>query len=103
MSDLNLKLTQTQFKFLLELSRSIPTVFAGDPDEVIVEQLPPESVGPAKKAIQQTSGELAQVVHLNPELGVTSGHLDQGGHGLQCREHSPRIVNRRPGQSYWRP
>ncbi|KAG0637605.1 hypothetical protein HOY80DRAFT_1138202 [Tuber brumale] len=73
MSDLNLKLTQTQFKFLLELSRSIPTVFAGDPeDEGLVEQLPVENIEPAKKTIRQTSNESAQVVHLNPELGVGS-------------------------------
>ncbi|PWW77256.1 DUF1162-domain-containing protein [Tuber magnatum] len=72
MSDLNLKLTQTQLKFLLELSRSIPTVFADDPNEEIVEQLPAENMEPAKKAIQQTSEESAQVVHLNPELGVSS-------------------------------
>lgn len=73
MSDLNLKLTQTQFKFLLELSRSIPAVFASDPgDEEIVEQLPAGNREPAKKTIRQTNKESAKVVHLNPELGVNS-------------------------------
>lgn len=75
MSDLNLKLTQTQFKFLLELSRSIPTVFVGEPDdEEIIEELPPESAESAKKATRTADKGpgSARPIHLNPELGVNS-------------------------------
>ncbi|KAH8145466.1 uncharacterized protein LAJ45_10436 [Morchella importuna] len=76
MSDLNLKLTQTQFKFLLELSRSIPAVFAGELDEEnVIEELPSETSEPAKEVMaekNQESSKSDQAVHLNPELGVGS-------------------------------
>lgn len=72
MSDLNLKLTQNQYKFLLDLSRSIPAVFAGDPDDIedIVEQLPKETAEPAKSFLRDQGDSLQDVVHLNPELGL---------------------------------
>lgn len=75
MSDLNLKLTQTQFKFLLELSQSIPAVFAGEPeDENVIDELPLEMSEPAREVMQQTNDTSASdsVVHLRPELGVGS-------------------------------
>lgn len=73
MSDLNLKLTQTQFKFLLELSQSIPAVFAGEPeDETVIDELPLETSEPAREVMQQTDDalKLDTVVHLRPELGI---------------------------------
>lgn len=73
MSDLNLKLTQTQFKFLLELSQSIPAVFAGEPeDETVIDELPLETSEPAREVMQQTDDALKSdtVVHLRPELGI---------------------------------
>lgn len=75
MSDLNLKLTQTQFKFLLELSRSIPIVFAGEPeDEDVTKELPSETSEPAMEVIRETeeTPKSDQIVHLYPELGVGS-------------------------------
>lgn len=75
MSDLNLKLTQTQFKFLLELSQSIPAVFAGEPeDENVIDELPSETAEPAREVLQQTkdASNSGTVVHLHPELGVGS-------------------------------
>ena len=78
MSDLNLKLTQNQYKFLLDLSRSIPGVFAGDSedDHEIAEQLPEEAKEPAKAQLGEpekaadNGGGGGKVVHLNPELGT---------------------------------
>ncbi|KAF8254179.1 hypothetical protein K440DRAFT_652243 [Wilcoxina mikolae CBS 423.85] len=74
MSDLNLKLTQNQYKFLLELSRAIPGVFAGDAEheDQIVEQLPKETAEPAKSVVDFQDGapDSGKVVHLNPELGT---------------------------------
>jgi len=78
MSDLNLKLTQNQYKFLLELSRSIPGVFAGESEDErgIVEQLPEQTKEPAKSQLVElekrvnTDGRDGKVVHLNPELGT---------------------------------
>lgn len=75
MSDLNLKLTQTQFKFLLELSQSIPAVFSGEPeDENIIDELPSETAEPAKEVMHQKedASKSDKVVHLHPELGVGS-------------------------------
>jgi vacuolar protein sorting-associated protein 13A/C len=75
MSDLNLKLTQNQYKFLLELSRSIPAVFAGDSEDTtkVAEELPEETSEPAKAqlAIGSDSSEDGKLVHLNPELGTS--------------------------------
>lgn len=80
MSDLNLKLTQTQFKFLLELSQSIPAVFAGEPeDENVIDELPLETSEPAREVMQQTddSSKSDTIVHLRPELGVESNTWTQ--------------------------
>jgi vacuolar protein sorting-associated protein 13A/C len=75
MSDLNLKLTQNQYKFLLELSRSIPAVFAGDPENTaeVAEELPQETSEPAKAQlrIEGESSNEGKLVHLNPELGTS--------------------------------
>lgn len=80
MSDLNLKLTQTQFKFLLELSQSIPAVFAGEPeDENVIDELPLETSEPAREIMHQTDdvSKPDTIVHLRPELGVESNTWTQ--------------------------
>lgn len=77
MSDINLKLTQNQYKFLLELSRAIPGVFAGDLESTdqIAEQLPKETSKPATAILEPQGGapDYGKVVHLNPELGTGPG------------------------------
>ncbi|MCJ1294226.1 hypothetical protein MMC34_005783 [Xylographa carneopallida] len=52
MSPVNLRVAQTQLKFLLELSQSIPAAFATDPDEdekKVLQELPKSTVEPAKR------------------------------------------------------
>ncbi|KAE8441399.1 hypothetical protein EG329_004988 [Mollisiaceae sp. DMI_Dod_QoI] len=78
MTDFNVRITQTQLKFLLELSRSVPAAFAVDPDEdeqQAVEDVPKQTAKKAK-AIQQQSSESSDdssaLVDLGPELGVDS-------------------------------
>ena len=74
MSDLNLKLTQTQYKFLLQLSQSIPTVFAGDIEEEESANKPPT---PALSIPEDTEADTGSVVEysadMRPELGVAPG------------------------------
>src|SRR5579871_2959575 len=77
MSDLVMKLSQSQLQILLDLSRSIPTVFAGEPvaittskpaavDETLPQQAPPPTDLPNNKYVAPAS-------NLHPELGVISG------------------------------
>lgn len=78
MSDINLKLTQTQYKFLLELSRSIPAVFAGEPvdgDDLIHDlPTPDQSVRDALDSDYETDKEdPTKAVDLHPELAVGPG------------------------------
>ncbi|KAF1991838.1 vacuolar protein sorting-associated protein 13 [Aulographum hederae CBS 113979] len=79
MSNINLKVTQDQLKFILELSRSIPAAFATEADEVVEDdlerELPDETVKPAlkasatdKKDIQKKSEKPS--ADLKPELGT---------------------------------
>lgn len=52
MSNINLRITPEQMKFALELSRSIPTAFAMDPDtleEDLHQELPESTTEPAKR------------------------------------------------------
>ena len=52
MTPVNLRISQTQVKFLLELSQSIPAAFATDPDtneEEAMRELPRSTVEPAKE------------------------------------------------------
>ena len=52
MSPINLQVSQTQLKFLLELSKTIPGAFSADPEETeeeAIRELPEETVEPAKK------------------------------------------------------
>ncbi|KAF2103644.1 vacuolar protein sorting-associated protein 13 [Rhizodiscina lignyota] len=77
MSDINLKITQEQLKFALELSRSIPAAFQTDPDEDIQEEveeeLPDATVQPARALTDQEESEKNKQLKptiQNPELGT---------------------------------
>ncbi|KAI7043547.1 vacuolar protein sorting-associated protein 13 [Hortaea werneckii] len=79
MSNINLRLTEAQLKFIMELSRNIPQAFALESDEEMEEEVDqdlPESLvenaeraqsNGEKKSIK--SGEEAETQHLGPELG----------------------------------
>lgn len=57
MSPINLRIAQTQLKFLLELSKTIPGAFAGDDEDVeeeLQEELPESTVMSARSATEQS-------------------------------------------------
>ncbi|GAM87826.1 hypothetical protein ANO11243_058540 [Dothideomycetidae sp. 11243] len=64
MSNINLKVTEAQLKFLMELSKSIPEAFSTDPDESIEEdvedELPESTVEPAKAVLASPTEEKEQ-------------------------------------------
>ncbi|KAF2089652.1 vacuolar protein sorting-associated protein 13 [Saccharata proteae CBS 121410] len=76
MSDINLRLTQEQMRFLLELSRTIPAAFATEPDEVVEEsverELPSSTVKPARQLTGKDSppSNDQTVASQSPELGT---------------------------------
>ncbi len=54
MSPINLCIAQTQLKFLMELSQTVPNAFASDPEDTeegILEELPESTVEPAKEIV----------------------------------------------------
>ncbi|KAI9714321.1 MAG: hypothetical protein M1820_000282 [Bogoriella megaspora] len=78
MSNINLRITQEQLKFILELSRSIPAAFAMEPGEVleeeIEEELPDDTLQPAKQITSsQPTGKVQSTApsprSQGPELG----------------------------------
>jgi vacuolar protein sorting-associated protein 13A/C len=75
MTDFNLRITQTQLKFLLELAKSVPAAFAIDSEEneqEAAENVPKSTLKKAK-AIQHRKHESKDdntLVDLGPELGV---------------------------------
>lgn len=74
MSPINLRIAQTQLKFLLELSRTVPNAFATDPDaneEEVLQELPKSIVEPAKAITEQTKEDtdVKSPSHQGPELG----------------------------------
>lgn len=79
MSNLNLRVTQAQLKFILELSRSIPAAFAMESDEEmesdVEEELPDSAVQPAKAIADSTGLKKTEddkqitSTHQGPELG----------------------------------
>lgn len=82
MSNINLRVSEAQLKFILELSRSIPAAFATDPDEEIdedvKEELPDSTVKTAKaitnapSSNDESSDEKPESpTHLGPEIGST--------------------------------
>lgn len=78
MTDLKLRISQTQLKFLLELSRSIPNAFAGDKDEeaLTAEDVPKEISEQAKQIEPSNNKSDTQnntEVSLGPELKAKPG------------------------------
>ncbi|KAI7403002.1 vacuolar protein sorting-associated protein 13 [Hortaea werneckii] len=79
MSNINLRITEAQLKFMMELSRNIPEAFALESDEEMDEEvdqdLPETLVENAERAQSNgekksiKSGEEAEAQHLGPELG----------------------------------
>lgn len=80
MSNMNLKLTQEQLKFMLELAKSVPAAFTTEAEEVIEEdlerELPDSTIEPAKaiKDNEQNSDENSGEVisSQSPELHIGS-------------------------------
>lgn len=65
MSPINLCIAQTQLKFIMELSKSVPNAFGTEPDQDeanILEELPEATAEPAKKAVetQQKQGSIEE-------------------------------------------
>ncbi|KAK3113583.1 Vacuolar protein sorting-associated protein 13 [Teratosphaeriaceae sp. CCFEE 6253] len=83
MSNLNLRISEQQMKFAMELTRVIPQAFALESEEEIEKEvekdLPDEVVEPAKQAgavdakTGQEPAEVQQPSHLSPELGHDEG------------------------------
>ncbi len=75
MSPVNLRISQTQFKFLMELTKTIPAAFAteDESEEQIVEQLPEATAAPAKAMVTNSdnSSEKQPRSHQGPEIGTS--------------------------------
>ncbi|KEF54971.1 uncharacterized protein A1O9_08623 [Exophiala aquamarina CBS 119918] len=74
MSPVNLRISQTQFKFLMELSKTIPAAFATeeDSDEEIADELPESKVAPTHPTQNdKESDEPSRPTYQGPELGST--------------------------------
>ncbi|KAB5527937.1 hypothetical protein GE09DRAFT_408196 [Coniochaeta sp. 2T2.1] len=74
MSDLNLRINQYQMQFLLEVSRAVPAVFAGEPEEETDEALEQEVDSTTLERARTISSDDVstksnQLVDLSPELG----------------------------------
>jgi vacuolar protein sorting-associated protein 13A/C len=75
MSDLNLRITQYQLKFLLEISRAVPGVFAGESDDEQIEEVEREVDNATLERARTISSDNVstqdsqQLVDLRPELG----------------------------------
>ena len=73
-SPVNLRISQTQLKFLLELSKTVPNAFAADPEveeEHLMEELPKSTIEPAKKITEKATRESREpesTTHQGPEL-----------------------------------
>ena len=80
MSPINLRISQTQLKFLLELSKTVPNAFAADPaedEEDIMDELPTSTVEPARKVTNKTSEngrDSGSSTHQGPELDASPGN-----------------------------
>ena len=79
MSPINVRIAQTQLKFLLELSKSVPSAFATNPEEreeEALEELPDSTVEPARMATDLGSKKEEESVNqstaLSPELQSSS-------------------------------
>jgi vacuolar protein sorting-associated protein 13A/C len=77
MTDFNLRITQTQLKFLLELAKSVPAAFAVDSEgneQDAVEDVPKSTLKKAKTIEPKKEEPINHnaLVDLSPELGVDS-------------------------------
>lgn len=78
MTDFNLRITQAQLKFLLELAKSVPAAFAASSEEdeqQVAEELPKEVRKKAETTITKPTEENREedsLINLGPELGVDS-------------------------------
>ncbi|OQO13215.1 hypothetical protein B0A48_01443 [Cryoendolithus antarcticus] len=79
MSNINLRITEGQLRFIMELTRSIPSAFALESDEALEEEVKeeiPNSVLKPAKAIEDKPAskktEPEKPSHLGPELGTDS-------------------------------
>nr|POE47209.1 vacuolar protein sorting-associated protein 13 [Quercus suber] len=78
MSNINLRITQAQLKFFMELSRNIPQAFVLEDDEEVEEEvkedLPDAVVEPAEQQMNvkatEAKEQTKQPSHLGPELGL---------------------------------
>lgn len=75
MSPINLRVTQPELKFLMELFKTVPNAFTADPEdqteEEVVEQLPKSTVDPARKLTERSIGDDKEpdlTTHQGPEL-----------------------------------
>lgn len=79
MSNINLRVSEAQLKFVMELTRSIPSAFALEDDEELEEEvinevpdsvaLPSQSAEPSTD-VSSTNSEAEKPSHLGPELGT---------------------------------
>jgi len=79
MSPINLCVAQTELKFLMELSKTVPNAFATDPDEQaeqeVMKELPKSTVEPARRLTEKTvEGEQKPKLPANqgPELETSA-------------------------------
>ncbi|KAK2629859.1 hypothetical protein QTJ16_000679 [Diplocarpon rosae] len=78
MTDFNLRITQNQLKFLLELAKSVPAAFAVDADEndqSAVDDVPKATLKKASTVepkAKEANKDGNKAVHLGPELGTDS-------------------------------
>ena len=77
MSPINLRIAQTQLKFLLELSKTVPNAFTTDPEENeenVLQELPKSVVEPAKTITEQAKEDpgVKSPSYQGPELGSKS-------------------------------
>ncbi|KAM7185556.1 putative vacuolar protein sorting-associated protein [Naviculisporaceae sp. PSN 640] len=74
MTDLNLRITQYQLNALLEMSRSIPAAFTGDPDQNSTEaaerDIDDYTLERARTVSSFASSKEGQLVDMSPELGT---------------------------------
>jgi vacuolar protein sorting-associated protein 13A/C len=79
MSNINLRVSEAQLKFVMELTRSIPSAFALEDDSELEEEaiseipdsvvLPAQSAKSPAEASSPKGGEVQKPSHLGPELG----------------------------------
>ncbi|KAF2136708.1 uncharacterized protein K452DRAFT_322218 [Aplosporella prunicola CBS 121167] len=78
MSNINLRVTPEQMKFMLELSRTIPAAFATEPEAAVEEdverELPESTLTPARRMTEkeEEAREDQTVANQGPELGSKS-------------------------------